>query len=594
MKSPSAAVALGLCLLAAACGPAAAAVFSPPPRGELTIGTSLQLDTLNPVTMSNSAEDNAAHFVWAGLLGVNASGNLFPLLASKVPSQKNGMISGSGRSVTFTLRSHLRWSDGRSLTAADVRFGWEVASKPWAVLCPATCWAIRNVVVDSPRQVTFLLRRPFSPLLFDLPPVLPRHQMWHGSWRRTFLYIYQPTTDFLTPPLAVDGPYQVQLATPNQVTLVRNRYWNILKRPAYKRVVIESFKSDQDMIQAAQTGAVQISQGYYQLDFNRQILSPKTLVGLHLHIYPINGVELLEPNILGRWQQDPAHPKRYVYTDAVGNPLVRQALNLAINRSQLLEESISLTRGQARKLVTYSPEIRQRFDGLAVPGVWDPLKHRYVSRPQLADARRLLQGAGWRLYSDGFRYRAGCKLKAPGCQLEIVFVAPHGDFARYEEALGLQEMWKKIGVNVILDYQHWGVGNITAGYGERGPCARGWDDFCLLSQQPGYDPQTDFQLQFTSNHIARIKKHPQPADINFAGTRNPVFDKLFAEAPRIYDLSQRTALYRKWQVLTAQNANWIPLFQRPFIVVTRGLIRHLHPSPYGVEWNPWALSPGSG
>lgn len=562
------------------------------PKNVLTIGVPDSVQTLNPVTMATPFEADASAFVWQGLLGVNAGGSLFPVLAKSVPTIGNGLITPNGRTITIDLRPNLQWSDGKMLTSEDVRFGWKLAINRLADLCPATCSVIKNVVPKSTTQVVFQLRRPYSPLLFDLPPVLPRHQMWHGSWRSTFDYLYQATSNYMTPRFPVDGPYQVLSSTTTTTTFAPNPHWTIMSRPGYKRVVFEAFQKDSDMIAAQRSGQVQISQGYFNLDFFRRILNPSNLAGLHFRLLPFGGVEHLEPNLLGRWQPDPAHPGKYVFTAFLRDPRVRQAISLAIDRKQLLMSVFGLSASQATPLVAYGPENPGRFDGIAVHGAWDPIKQRFVTSPQLADARRLLEMAGWRLRANGLRYRnSSCDPSHVGCELNLLLLAPNQDAARLQETIQLGADLRKVGINLISDVLHWGMGNLIASYRERGPCSRGWDDVCLFAQVAGFDPQTDYQFEFSSSHIARLKKTPQRTDINYTGVRDPIINSIFGQSADSYRLRARARLYRQWQVEVARNADWISIFHRPVIMIVRGRVRNLDPSAGGLEWNPWALAP---
>lgn len=549
---------------------------SPPAGDQLSIGIAQPLDSLNPVTIVNNEEANFSHFIWAGLLGINARGTLFPMLAESVPSTKNGLISQGGREITFKLRPNLRWSDGAPITGADVRFGWQVAVKPWATLCPATCSEITSVATGKGRSVTFDLSYPYSPLMFGLPPVLPRHQIWRGSWQATFRYLYQAGTDYLSPAFAVDGPYLVRSASASLVTFEPNPHWNLFGRPAFRRVTVQTFATDKDLMSAQQRGAVQMSQGYNDVDFARKVIVPARLGSMRMRLLPLQGVEHLEPNLLGRYLNDVR---------------VRQALSLAIDRARLTAYSLQMPIGLAKNLVAYTPESPGRFDGLSVDGVWDPIQHRFVPGPRPDDARRLLAEAGWILHTNGLRYRRGCPPSVSGCQLDLLLLAPKENPVRLREAQTLATEWRGVGVNTNIDDVHWSLGNLLASFDQRGPCAHGSDDLCLFAQSPGIDPQTDFQLEFTSNHIARKTLYPSQADINYPGVRDPRLDRIFARAPRTYDLEARARLYRRWQIEVAKNVYWIPLYRQPLIIILRRTIRNLKPSPVAVEWNPWALAP---
>ena len=567
-----------------------------PSRTTLFIGLTTPISTLNPVTMASPDELNAAHFVWQGLLGVTAAGNLFPVLARSIPTHQNGLISRSGLTITFILRRGLKWSDGDPITARDVRFGWNVSIRRLGVLCQATCPFIKNITAVSPPpvkhvaaisslKVRFTLTRPFPSVLYGLPPILPRHQMWKGNWTATFNYLYQKA-NYLSPNFAVDGPYEAESTTGNSVTLQRNPQWHIVQRPAYSHVTFVSFPTDTALMAAQETGAVQVSQGYFYLDFRRGILTPHALAGLHVMLSPA-GIEHLEPNLLR------SH-------NILADVNVRLALSLAIDRQQIVADALQIpflpkSHLDGSQLIAFSPQTGGSFDGISVRGAWDPIKGRFVSQPEVADAGRLLRQAGWILRGcprHCARYNpTHCPDPKLSCKLTLKMLVPHNDVPRAAEAKDLQVMWAKLGVELKYDDRNFSAGNLTASFAERGQCAHGWDNLCMFAQLPGVDPQTDYALEFTSNHIARHRKHPRPTDINFTGVQNPQLDRIFHRAPNFYNTHERARLYRQWQKIVVRRAVWISLFQRPYIVVERGTVQNLRPSARGAEWNPWALAP---
>ena len=591
---------LTVCLvLATACSPASSpAGIAPLQSGsQLDIGVTSSIENFNPVTMVDSTSTSFSHLVWVGLLGINASGVPFPVLARIIPSKANGLISRNGRRITFVLRPHLKWSDGTPITASDVRFGWQLGMRPRALLCSAACGEIKNVVVDNPTTVTFRLVRPFSPLFFDLPPVVPRHVMWRGSWTATMNYLYDPSITFLTPASAVNGPFKVESSSPTLTTFVRNPHWTALRKPRYTRIVVHTLHNDAALLAATRDGTVQVAQNYSPLDWNRGDFTRQSLAGLHVLLQPINGVEHLEPNEQGPYFSDVR---------------VRQAFSLAIDRQKMLEDVFLMPPADAAKLVAYSPESPGRYDSTAVTGAWDPIKGRFVKTPQLADARKLLDMAGWRVGPKGYRYKTGCKVdrhsqfdtvtiqgrKYPvKCVLDPQINQP-SDMIRTAEALELVDQWAAIGAYIAphndVTPNPWGgsTGWMLSTIPDHGSCPAFWVDACLFAQNPQYDPYLDYNLEFTSNHVARVKSNPQRSDINYAGIRDPQIDADFRRGVNVYDLQKSASLYRNWQVRTVKQAYWIVLFDRPEITIYRGSIKNLKPSIYGPEWNSWLLAPG--
>mgnify|MGYP003335289107 CR=1 FL=1 len=95
--------------------------------GTLTVGLGYDIDTLNVYSTGFLGDVQAA--VVEGLVAPDAKANYVPVLATQVPSVRNGGIKvaadGKTMTVTYRLRPGVKWSDGQPLTSADVKFTWE-------------------------------------------------------------------------------------------------------------------------------------------------------------------------------------------------------------------------------------------------------------------------------------------------------------------------------------------------------------------------------------------------------------------------------------------------------------------------------------
>ena len=98
---------------------AAPAIAVPQPRrgGTLRFATVADLRSLDPATIFMGDEGTLTHFLFNGLLDLDADGNVVPMLAEQLPD-----ISPDALTYTFRLRSGVFFSNGRELTAEDVVF----------------------------------------------------------------------------------------------------------------------------------------------------------------------------------------------------------------------------------------------------------------------------------------------------------------------------------------------------------------------------------------------------------------------------------------------------------------------------------------
>ncbi len=75
--------------------------------------------TLSPLLIGGLSEDLQV-LLFSCLLRSGPSGQLITDIAVRVPTIANGGVSPDGRTITYVLRSGLRWQDGVPLTAHDI------------------------------------------------------------------------------------------------------------------------------------------------------------------------------------------------------------------------------------------------------------------------------------------------------------------------------------------------------------------------------------------------------------------------------------------------------------------------------------------
>ena len=80
---------------------------------------------LNPHLASSQKDWAPARVTYEPLASFDKDGNLIPILAAEIPSLQNGGVAPDGKSVTWKLRSDVKWSDGMPFSAADVEFTYD-------------------------------------------------------------------------------------------------------------------------------------------------------------------------------------------------------------------------------------------------------------------------------------------------------------------------------------------------------------------------------------------------------------------------------------------------------------------------------------
>ena len=83
------------------------------------------VSTVNPYLSGGTKDIEAASLVLEPLARYDETGTMFPALAADIPTVENGGLTANLRSITWTLRQDITWSDGMPFTAADVVFSAE-------------------------------------------------------------------------------------------------------------------------------------------------------------------------------------------------------------------------------------------------------------------------------------------------------------------------------------------------------------------------------------------------------------------------------------------------------------------------------------
>lgn len=387
---------LGLgCALMGAC-------TSPRPVDTLVLASGSDLESANPVvTVHPMSRQVQRHVLFVPLVQLDSALAPVPALA------RRWQWSEDGRTLTFTLRTDVRWHDGVPTTARDAKFTFD------AVRAPDTgsprAGDLRGVIaLEAPDDSTFVVRFASAPaavpLLFaELPPV-PAHRLQavpYAQWR---------SADFSTNPVG-NGPFRFASRTPGvRWRFVRNsEHPGALGGPPWARELVVT------LVDEASTKLAGLVSG----DLDVAGVSPTTAAIVERDpLLTLESPPVLFTNLLV------FNTTRAPFDDA----RVRQAFGLAIDRERLVAAAVAGYGVPSRRIVP--PGVFDAGTVTAEPG-----------RPDTAAAGRLLDEAGWTRASTGQRMRAGQPLRVQ------LLTAGSGDLAA--EQL-LQADLRTLGVAVDL------------------------------------------------------------------------------------------------------------------------------------------------
>ena len=154
-------------------------------------------------------------FIYEPLVFVNPlqNGKTTPMLATS-------WTWGPGnKSLTFTIRQGVKWSDGTPMTAADVAYTFNLIKK-YPALDLTGVWSVLSSVTASGNTVTMDFSTagavPYFYYIADQTPIVPEH-IWST--------ISNPTTNPVSNPVGT-GPYLMSKCSPQNITYTANpHYW---------------------------------------------------------------------------------------------------------------------------------------------------------------------------------------------------------------------------------------------------------------------------------------------------------------------------------------------------------------------------------
>jgi peptide/nickel transport system substrate-binding protein len=290
-------------------------------------------------------------------------GKVSPLLAT------GSTWSNGNKTLTFTIRNGIKWSDGKPFTPTDVAYTFDAMKTSPAIdlnaLWQAHGGPLTSVAVQGSNQVVFTFDTPAQTYFYYVAgqvPIVPQH-IW-GSLDQAKLATYDDSQPVGT------GPYLVSTCSQNDVKYLANpHYWQSKPGhpvPRIKEVDYPAYlgndQTNLSLIQGvAQWGAQPIP------DIQTAYVD-KDPVHRHVWFPPVLNVSLF-PNLTN---------------PLLGQLPVRQAISLAINRGDVSKRGESGYEPPANQTGIILPTYQSWYDKSVDNTSYDPSK-----------AEQILQAAGF-------------------------------------------------------------------------------------------------------------------------------------------------------------------------------------------------------
>jgi peptide/nickel transport system substrate-binding protein len=432
----------------------------------------------NPFNPSQYLE--SVGFVYEPLVFVNLLNNEAetPMLASAY------QWGADKKSIVFTIRDGVKWSDGQPFSADDVAFTFNLMKQvPALDLYSLWTGAGLNSVTASGNKVTMTFDQAAQPYFFNFANqvgIVPKH-----IWSTGDAAAHPDTWDDPNP--VGTGPFTVSPCAPNNIQFVANpSYWQTgkpyiqkVEYPAY----LDNGPANLDLTNGkAQWGSQfipNIKQFYLNKSKDNNTWSP-----------PVTNVAIF-PNL------DPSHA-------ATSKLAVRQAIASAIDRSRVAAIGEGGQQPPANQTGVVTPTFQKYYDASAVAAAG-------YAKPDVAKATQLMQSAG---YS-----------KSNPLKLTIITVTGYTD---WDASLAvIKQELAPIGIELTISdlaMQTFDDKLFNGNY-----------DLAYYGEPGGPTPYYELRQILYSKNSAPIGK---PASFNYERYNNPAVDALFDQYASADDATQ--------------------------------------------------------
>ena len=512
---------------------------------------------LNPYLSGGTKDVFSSSMIIEPLARYDENGNMVPWLVDTIPTVANGGVSEDLTSITWKLKSGVKWSDGSALTSADVVFTANYCMDPAGgcqQLAKFADIASVEALDDMTVKITFNKAKPFpyGPMVGSQTPVIQQAQF------KDCVGIKAPECTAQNFGPIGTGPFVVTDFKANDViALVANPNYRDAAKPAFASVTL---KGGGDAAAAARSV---LETGEFDYGWNLQvdpaILKQMASAGKG-QVVSAFGTSV-ERFMVNATNPDPALGDKRGTVEGgphpyLSDPAVRKALSMAIDRQVISDAG-------------YGAAGKPTCNVLPAPAIYASTANDSCLVQDIAGANKMLDDAGWARASDGIRAKNGVRIS-------ILYQTSTNAVRQDTQAL-VKQWWNEIGVEVELK-------NISAsvffGGDQSSPDTfqKFFSDVEMYTNNfDGTDPEA-----YMGGWVC--SEAPTPAN-NWLGANmprycNPAYDALSAEMSGTGDLNERARLAKSMNDMLIQDGAIIAL-------VHRGNVSAHANSLAGVKLNPW-------
>ena len=456
----------------------------------------------NPIMTDNVYDGYVTYLVFEKLVDNDSEGEFVPALAEWT-------ISDDHMIYTFTLKDGIKFSDGSPLTTEDVEFTFKTIAHPdydgpraYAVSTLAGYKEYHSGETNVFEGIKVIDDKTISFTFAEGEAAPANIQCFNYGIMPSDYYAFNTWEDFLAlneKPMG-SGVCVFDSWEPKQyIKLMKNtNYWDPSKALQFDGVLMSEVP-DESILSALQTGQIDFAQISSSAE---NLKAAKAMDNIHLFNYLGNGYTFMCFNCIRPQLEDVR---------------VRQALMYALDRKSFINAEY----GEGLAEVGMAP---------ISPASWafpDSSKLNAYDF-DMDKAAKLMDEAGWKMESDGFRYKDGQKF--------------HVNWLVYTDSTwpgtlsGMAaDTWKQLGVELeieLMDFDTVSSRTMEAEVGEK--------DFDIFTMGFSLDPDPD-PTGALFDDDAYVK-----GGFNASGYKNPEAMELVKQGKAEFDTEKRAVIYKEW------------------------------------------------
>jgi len=505
----------------------------PEPGGTAVLAEANDVERPMPLVWQSSLDSDVVDIMYMALTrSAWRNGRLSFMLADESPMALAWhweYATPDSASLRYRMRSALRWSDGKPITAGDVVWSYRMYADP-KVASPRSEDAaiVDSVKAENDSTVVFYFERRSPEMLYASGlPIAPRHQ-FEGAGAagiRTHPAINDPSK------LVVSGTFRIGAWQPGErITFAPNPHFR--PAPLLQSVVVRVIPEMTTRLVELQTGNVDMVRG----------ISADRIPGLRQRAPNLR----FEREQRRFWEFVAYNPLK---VDAFRDREVRRALALALDVPRIIR-SLQLAEFTEPAGGPYPPIFRD---------LYDPQRMRPMAQ-DTARAKQLLAAAGWRdTDGDGV-------LDKGGKPLSFTMITNSGNQRRADVALIIQQQWKAVGVDVKLQQMEFNTFMEKQGTKDYEAVLGGW----------GVNLNPDLTPLFATD-----------ANLNIVSYDDSVGQRLMRQAKEQPTPERANPLWRAAAERIVQEQPYTWLYYYDVVDGVSPRLRGIHIDTYGAYQNAW-------